>query len=105
MAGKAGPKNHERTSRVGHGRRVTIPREIFEKLRMREGDVVAVQQRGASVVIKPKTVVDPDDILTQEEGLLLKKAEHEMRTGKYVTLAQLHHDLARKPSRRSRKTA
>jgi hypothetical protein len=38
---------------------------------------------------KPK----PDDILTPEESALVKKAEREMRQGKFVTLAQLRHDL------------
>ena len=45
---------------------------------MREGDFVAVEQHGRSVVIKPKKLVDPDDVLTPEEGAHLKKAEHEM---------------------------
>jgi hypothetical protein len=44
-------------------------------------------------------------VLTPAEGALLKKAEREMKQGKYVTLAELHDDLARKGSRRSRKTA
>jgi hypothetical protein len=66
---------------------------------------IATRAHEDSVVIKPKRRVDPDDVLTPEEGALLKKAEREMKQGKYVTLAQLHHDLARKGSRRSRKTA
>jgi hypothetical protein len=35
----------------------------------------------------------------------VKKAEREMRQGKFVTLAQLRHDLDSSPSRRGRKTA
>jgi len=31
---------------------------------MRTGDFVAVEQQGRSVVIKPKKLVDPDDVLT-----------------------------------------
>jgi len=50
-------------------------------------------------------VLDPDDVLTPAEGARLKKAEREMKQGKFVTLAELHHDLERKGSRRSRKTA
>ena len=65
----------------------------------------AVAQRGDSVIIKRKTLVNPDDVLTPAEGALVKKAEREMKQGKYVTLAQLHHDLARKSSPRRRKTA
>jgi len=90
---------------VGQRRQVVIPREIFDNLNMREGDFVAVAQRGDTVVIKRKTLVDPDDALTPEEVALVRKAEREMKQGKYVTLAQLHHDLARKNSPRRRKTA
>jgi bifunctional DNA-binding transcriptional regulator/antitoxin component of YhaV-PrlF toxin-antitoxin module len=104
MAGKA-TTTEEKIGRVGQRRQVVIPRQIFENLHMRQGDFVAFAQRGGSVVIKPKKLVDPDDALTPEEGALLKKAEREMKQGKYVTLAQLHHDLERKNSRRSRKTA
>jgi AbrB family looped-hinge helix DNA binding protein len=100
---KAAPT--ERIGRVGARRQVVIPREIFENLHMREGDFVAVAQHGGNVVIKPRKMSDPDDVLTPAEGALLKKAEREMKQGKFVTLAELHHDLARKGSRRSRKTA
>jgi hypothetical protein len=57
------------------------------------------------VLVTPKRVVDPDDVLTAAELALVKKAEREMRQGKYVTLDQLCHDLERPRSRRSRKTA
>ena len=104
MAGKTAT-TQERIGRVGQRRQVVIPREIFDNLDMREGDFVAVAQRGDSVVIKPKKLVDPDDMLTPKEGALVKKAEREMKQGKFVTLAQLHRDLARKGSRRGRRTA
>jgi AbrB family looped-hinge helix DNA binding protein len=104
MAGKA-TTTEKRIGRVGQRRQVVIPREIFENLDMREGDFVAVEQRGQSVVIKPKKLVDPDDVLTLEEGALVKKAEREMKQGKSITLAQLHRDLERKGSRQGRKTA
>ena len=44
---------------------------------------------------KPKRVVDPDDVLAAKESALVKKAEHEMRQRKYVTLDQLRRDLNR----------
>jgi AbrB family looped-hinge helix DNA binding protein len=104
MAGKTAVTS-ERIGRVGQRRQVVIPREILETLNIHEGDFVAFTQKAGGVLIKAKRVVDPDDILTPEEGALLKKAEREMRQGKFVTLAQLNHDLARKRSPRSRKTA
>jgi hypothetical protein len=57
------------------------------------------------VLVKPKRVVDPDDVLTPEESALIKKAEWEMRQGKFVTLAQLRNDLDRPHPRHRRKTA
>ena len=95
----------ERIGRVGQRRQVVIPREMLETLNIQEGDFVAFAQKQNGVLIKPRRVVDPDDILTPEESALLKKAEREMREGKFVTLAQLRHDLDRPRPRRRRKTA
>ncbi len=95
----------ERILRLGQRRQVVIPREMIENLRMREGDFVAITQENNAIVVKPKRLIDPDDLLNPEEGKLLKKAEREMRQGKYVPLAQLNHELARKRPPRSRKTA
>ncbi|MGA2600572.1 MAG: AbrB/MazE/SpoVT family DNA-binding domain-containing protein [Bryobacteraceae bacterium] len=93
----------ERIGRVGQRRQVVIPREMLETLKLREGDFVAFTRQANGVLIKPKRVVDPDDVLTREESALISKARQEMREGKYVTLAQLEPELARKrPSRRSK---
>jgi AbrB family looped-hinge helix DNA binding protein len=85
----------ERIGRVGHRRQVVIPREILETLKLQAGDLVAFAEQKNGVLIKPKRVVDRDDVLSAKESALVNKAEHEMRQGKYVTLDQLRHDLAR----------
>jgi AbrB family looped-hinge helix DNA binding protein len=85
----------ERIGRVGHRRQVVIPREILETLKLQAGDLVAFAEQKNGVLIKPKRVVDRDDVLSATESALVNKAEHEMRQGKYVTLDQLRHDLAR----------
>jgi AbrB family looped-hinge helix DNA binding protein len=96
----------ERVGRVGQRRQVVIPREILETLKLQAGDLVAFAEQKNGVLIKPKrAAADPDDVLTAEESALVKKAEHEMRQGKYVTLDQLRHDLDRPRSRSRRKTA
>jgi bifunctional DNA-binding transcriptional regulator/antitoxin component of YhaV-PrlF toxin-antitoxin module len=105
MATKITPPTRERIGRVGQRRQVVIPREIFDSLHMREGDFVTFAQHPKGVLVKPKRVVDPDDVLTAEQSALVKKAEREMRQGKFVTLDQLRHDLDRPHSRRGRKTA
>ena len=105
MGSKATATIQEPLGRVGQRRQVLIPRRICEALQLKEGDFVAFAARAGGVLIKPKRVVDPDDVLTREESALVKKAEREMRQGKYVTLARLEHELARHRSSRSRKTA
>ena len=102
MAGKTAT-TQERIGRVGQRRQVVIPREIFETLKLQEGDFVAFSKQANGVLIKPKRLVDPDDTFTSEESALIAKARREMREGKYVTLAQLEHDLARKRPPRRRK--
>ena len=67
MAGKTAA-TEDRIGRVGQRRQVVIPLGIFANLDMREGDFVVVEQRGRSVVIKPKKLISqklisPDDVL------------------------------------------
>ena len=45
MASKTVTTTQERIGRVGQRRQVVLPRELFEKLRMREGDFVAFAQK------------------------------------------------------------
>ena len=95
----------ERIGRVGQRRQVVIPREMLETLNIREGDFVAFRKQANGVLIKPKQVVDPDDILSPEESAQIAKARREVRAGKYIPLARLEYDLAHKRSPRRRKTA
>jgi AbrB family looped-hinge helix DNA binding protein len=95
----------ERTSRVGQRRRVVIPQDILETLQLEEGDFVVFTKQPGGVLIKPKRAVDPDDVLTPEEGALVDKARREMRQGNYIPLSKLEHDLDHKRSPRRRKTA
>ena len=97
--------SEEKIGRVGQRRQVVIPREMLETLNIREGDFVAFREQSDGVLIKPKRVVDPDDVLTRQESALIAKARLEMRAGKYIPLAQVEHDLAHKRSPRRRKTA
>jgi bifunctional DNA-binding transcriptional regulator/antitoxin component of YhaV-PrlF toxin-antitoxin module len=102
--GRKTATTQERIGRVGQRRQVVIPREMLATLKIQEGDFVAFSQQANGVLIKPKRVVDPDDTLTREESALIAKARREMREGKFVTLAQLKHDLAHKRPPRRRKT-
>ena len=79
----------ERIGRVGQRRQVVIPREMLETLNIREGDFVAFRKQANGVLIKPKRVVDPDDVLSPEESAQIAKARREMLDGSprcYLTL-------------------
>src|SRR5919205_1621461 len=53
--------------KIGQRRQVVIPKEIFDALGLRTGDFVEVQRVKGTVVIKPKKIVDADEVLTPEQ--------------------------------------
>jgi AbrB family looped-hinge helix DNA binding protein len=91
--------------KIGQRRQVVIPKGLFDELGLREGDLVEVTRTKRAVLIKPKKLVDPDDIVSPSKAKLLRKAESQMHRGKYVTLDQLENDLGNQTRKRSRKTA
>jgi AbrB family looped-hinge helix DNA binding protein len=91
--------------RVGKRRQVVIPKRFCEDLGLREGDFVEVQNSNGALVIKPKRLVDPDDILTPSEAAVVRKGEAELRRGHSVTLPQLRNELGRPTIKNRRKTA
>jgi AbrB family looped-hinge helix DNA binding protein len=94
MAGKT-TGTEERIGRVGQRRQVVIPREIFDNLRMREGDFVVVEQRGGVVVIKPKKLVDPDDVLTPAEAKKVRHGMKQIKEGRFKLWRDVKHELDR----------
>ena len=50
--------------KIGQRRQVVIPKEIFTALGMRTGDFVELTRVKGTVVIKPKKIVDADEVLT-----------------------------------------
>lgn len=71
-------------SKIGQRRQVVIPKEICEDLGIKEGDFVEVKENKGTVLIKPKKLVDSDDILTPEEESLIRKGEKQLKRGEYV---------------------
>jgi AbrB family looped-hinge helix DNA binding protein len=80
-------------SKLGKRRQVVIPKEICEELGIREGDFVEVNREGNTIVIKPKRLVDPDDILTPEEEKMVAKGFEQLKRGEYVTWEELKDEL------------
>lgn len=91
--------------RVGKRRQVVIPKDMCKDLGLQEGDFIEVRKTRGAVLIKPKRLVDPDDILTSQEEKAVRKGEAELRRGHHVTLAQLRHDLDRPAVQKRRQTA
>src|SRR5919197_3600346 len=79
--------------KIGQRRQVVIPKEIFDALGLKTGDFVEVTQVKRTVVIKPKKLVDAEDVLTPEEERAVRKGEAQLRRGDYVTLEDLDHDF------------
>jgi AbrB family looped-hinge helix DNA binding protein len=71
-------------SKLGQRRQVVIPKEICEELGLHEGDFVEVTSTEGLVIIKPKKVVDADDVLTPEEAKLVRKGEAQLKKGEHV---------------------
>jgi AbrB family looped-hinge helix DNA binding protein len=71
-------------SRLGQRRQVVIPKAICEELGLSIGDFVEVRMTRGLATVKPKKLVDPDDILTPEEEKRVRKGEAQLKRGKYV---------------------
>ena len=71
-------------SKLGQRRQVVIPKEICDELGLHEGDFVEVTSTEGLVIIKPKKVVDADDVLTPEEEKVVRKAEAQLKKGEHV---------------------
>jgi AbrB family looped-hinge helix DNA binding protein len=67
-------------SKLGQRHQVVIPKEICDALGLHEGDFVEVTSTEGQVIIKPKTLVDADDVLTRGMATIHKKFGHFVMT-------------------------
>ena len=80
--------------KIGNRRQVVIPKEIFDALGLEIGGFVEVERVKSTVVIKPKKLVDADELLTPQEEASIRKGERELRQGKARDWSEIKHDLA-----------
>ena len=88
-------------SKLGQRRQVVIPKQICNELGLQEGDFVEVTSGKGQVIIKPKKVVDPDDVLTPAQRAVidhrLAEAEEDIKAGRvsrpFATVDQLKRHL------------
>jgi AbrB family looped-hinge helix DNA binding protein len=95
MAGKTSATIKEPIGRVGQRRQVVIPREMLETFNIQEGDFVAFSQHANGVLIKPKRVVDPDDVLTPAEAKKVRQGTKQIKEGRFKPWRDVKHDLVR----------
>jgi AbrB family looped-hinge helix DNA binding protein len=86
---------HERIGRVGQRRQVVIPREMLETMNLQEGDFVAFSEHANGVLIKPKRLVDPDDVLTPAEAKMVRRGEAQLKRGESKPWRVVKHALSR----------
>ena len=72
-------------SKLGQRRQVVIPKEICDELGLQEGDFVEVSRVEGQVIIKPKKLVDADDVLTPKEEKVVRKGEAQLMKGQHVS--------------------
>ena len=58
-------------SKLGQRRQVVIPKKIWDELGLETGEYVEVQRVKGTVVIKPKKLVDAEDVLTPDEKAVI----------------------------------
>jgi AbrB family looped-hinge helix DNA binding protein len=80
-------------SKLGQRRQVVIPKEICEALGLLEGDFVEVTRQRETIIIKPKKLVDADELLTPEEEKLVRTGEAALKKGKQVRWDDLKKQL------------
>ena len=71
-------------SKLGQRRQVVIPKDICDELGLQEGDFVEVSLVEGLVIIKPKKLVDANDVLTPEEEKVVRKGEAQLKKGEQV---------------------
>jgi AbrB family looped-hinge helix DNA binding protein len=73
-------------SKLGQRRQMVIPKEICDELGLQEGDFVEVTSTAGQVIIKPKKVVDADEVLTPAQRAVIDKrlaeADEDIKTGR-----------------------
>ena len=85
----------ERVGRVGQRRQVVIPRDMLETLQIQEGDFVAFSKHPNGVLIKPKRLVDPDDVLTPAEAKKVRHGMKQIKEGRFKLWGDVKHELGR----------
>ena len=62
---------------------------------MHAGDFVAFAQKQGGILVKPKRMVDRDDLLTPAEAKIVRRGEAQLKRGDSKAWRDVKHTLAR----------
>ena len=79
--------------KLGKRRQVVIPKEICDELDLHEGDFVELARRGNTVVVKPKKLVDADELLTPADEASIRRGEAQLKRGEGIPLDEVRRRL------------
>ena len=82
-------------SKVGHRGQVVIPKEVREDLGFCDGDFVEVTRTKDGVLIKPKGLVEGDDVLSSEDAKSLRRGLRQMKKGQTRAWEKIKDELER----------
>jgi len=82
-------------SRIGQRRQVVIPKALFDALQLREGDFVEMTVEHGRVAMRPKRLVDVDEVLTRAEAAKIRKGEAELQAGQSRPWRAIKRELGR----------
>lgn len=84
------PRRTKGISKLGQRRQIVIPKQICEQVRLEEGDLVEIEVTPQGIILKPKKLVDADDVLTPEEERRVRLGENELKRGKATKWTRTH---------------
>jgi len=68
--------------KVGQSRQVIVPRSVFDRLGLEEGDLIELVARRRQIVMRAKRRVSPDDTLGASEARKVRHGLKQIRQGK-----------------------
>jgi AbrB family looped-hinge helix DNA binding protein len=69
-------------SRIGQRRQVVIPKRVYDALRLQEGDFLEMTVERGRLAIRPKRLVDIDEVLTKAEAAKVRRGEAQIKAGR-----------------------
>ena len=80
---KSGTSAQAAVSRIGQRRQVVIPKRVYDALRLQQGDFLEMTVERGRLAIRPKRLVDVDEVLTKTEAAKVRRGEAQLKAGRW----------------------